>query len=141
MTRSLRRQSCFSDFHTWLLLELTRETSDRGESFLPGLHVLVSISLQGRDMDMHDEWGDAWSGNPHNWFVPQLDVTVTTASLSVSQIVEQMYAVNILEELNTVVEVWCHFYVPSLSRAFPVLLEPFESINRPNNLDKIYLLV
>ena len=129
MTRSLRRESCFSDFHTWLLLELTRETSDRGESFLPGLHVLVSISLQGRDMDMHDEWGDAWSGNPHNWFVPQLDVTVTTASLSVSQIVEQMYAVNILEELNTVVEVWCHFYVPSLNRAFPVLLEPFDSIH------------
>ena len=60
MTRSLRRQSRFSDFHTWLLLELTRETSDRGESFLPGLHVLVSISLRGRDMDMHEEWGEEW---------------------------------------------------------------------------------
>ena len=60
MTRSLRQESRFSDFHTWLLLELTRETSDRGESFLPGLHVLVSISLRGADMDMHDEWGDEW---------------------------------------------------------------------------------
>ena len=129
MTRSLRQKSRFSDFHIWLLRELVRETFWRGESFRPGLHVLVSISLRGADMDMHDEWGDAWNGIPHNWFVPQLDVTVTTASLSVSQIVEQMYAVNILEELNTVVEVWCHFYVPSLNRAFPVLLEPFDSIH------------
>ena len=129
MTRSLRQKSRFSDFHIWLLRELVRETFWRGESFRPGLHVLVSISLQGRDMDVEYDWGDAWNDNPHNWFVPQLDVTVTTASLSVSQIVEQMYAVNILEELNTVVEVWCHFYVPSLNRAFPVLLEPFDSIH------------